>query len=440
MRLFLSCFLLCALLACHTTSAHVPKSEFQQASEALQAKKPKEALPILERLFQKDSSQLEVARALAEAHVQLGQSQTLLARLQNDVRPVAFYMRGLLFYSHPSTAENEALAAFQQAIAAQPAEPEFHYRLGLALLELERDAQALAVLQTAIGLAPEKTSWQLPLAKALFRLGKNEMALTALGNSLDNALSPAELQTAKTLMNALIGADEHLPAPAQQALDEAIHWLNVADVPQQAVTLLEGILLDFPDLATAHALLGLAYQRLDDAGRATEEFKKAISLAPNNGLNHFYLAELYASKRRPQEAKKEYEQAIKKNPFLDNAYLKLGEMATQQANWPLARQYFQTAVYLGNTQARLSLALCFQAENNWSAAETEFLLLLNQMPNNLELQLRAGAFYVDYFLAASSSEEKTQLRKKALPLLDKVLEAQPENALASRAKAMLKKL
>ncbi|MCL2626147.1 MAG: tetratricopeptide repeat protein [Cystobacterineae bacterium] len=437
MRRFLAYTLVCALLACRSPSA--ASNEFRLALEALQANKPGEALPTLERLHQQDSTQLDVARALAEAYVRLGQTQQLLARLQNDTRPVAFYMRGLLFYSQPTTAETEAIAAFRQAIALQPKEAEFHYRLGIALLELERDPQALEALQTALQLAPDKASWQLPLAKTHFRLGKNDEALAALRASLGGVLTPTELQTAQKLMNSLMDANEHVPVSTQATLDEAIQWLNVADVPQQAVTLLEALIADFPDLAAAHALLGLAYQRLDDAGRATEEFKKAISLAPNNGLYHAYLAELYASKRRPQEAQMEYEQAIQKNPFLDNAYVKLGDMALQQAHWSSARQHFQTAVYLGNTQARLKLALALQAEQNWNAAEAEFLTLLKQMPDNLELQLRAGVFYADWFFAASSSEEKTQLRNKALSRLDKVLEEQPENALASKAKAMLKK-
>jgi len=437
MRLFFACTLLCALLACRTAPKAPPQSEFQKASSALQTNKPEEALPILERLHKQDSSRLEVARALAEAHVRLGKTQVLLARLQNDARPVAHYMRGLLLYSQPGTAENEALAAFRQAIAAAPQESEFHYRLGIALVELEREAQALEALQTALALAPEKTSWQLPLAKALFRLGSHEEALAALHKSSQGVLSPVELYTAKQLMSALV--EEHVPVAAQGVLDEAVQWLNVADVPQQAIALLEALLMDFPDLATAHALLGLAYQKLDDAGRAIEEFQKAISLAPNNGTHHYYLAELYASKRRPQEAKREYESAVQKNPFLDNAHLKLGDMALQHSNWILARQHFQTAVYLGNPQARLKLALTLQEEKNWAAAEAEFLTLLTQMPDSLELKLRAGVFYAEYFLASSSSEEKALLRNKALAQLDAVLEKQPENALASRVKAMLRK-
>jgi len=436
MRLFFACTLICALLACRTASKNPPQSEFQQAVEALQANKPQEALPILERLYKQDSSQPEVARALAEAHARAGKTQVLLARLHNDQRPVAHYMRGLLLYSQPATAENEALAAFRQAIAAEPKEPEFRYRLGIALLELERYAEALEMLQTALGLAPQKATWQLPLAKTLFMLEKNEEAIAALRKSLGGMLSPAELQTAKSLMNALV--DEHLPASAQAVLDEAVQWLNVADVPQQAVALLEGLLMDFPDLGLAHALLGLAYQKLDDAGRAIEEFKKAISLAPNNGMHHYYLAQVYASKRRPQEAKREYASAIQKNPFLDDVHVKLGDMALQESNWPLARQHFQTAVYLGNAPARLKLALTHQEEKNWAAAEAEFLTLLKHMPDNLELKLRAGVFYTEYFLASSSSQEKTQLRNKALAQLDAVLEKQPENALASRAKAMLR--
>jgi len=436
MRLSSACFLICVLLACRTPSQSAAPSEFQQAVEALQANKPQEALPRLERLYQQDSAQLEVARALAEAYVRLGKTQVLLTRLQNDMRPVAHYMRGLLFYSQPATAENEALAAFRQAIAALPGEPEFHYRLGLALLELERHAEALEALQTALGLAPHKATWQLPLAKALFGLEKNDEAMAALRKSLEGTLSPAELQTAKKLMNALL--HEHVPASAQKALDEAIQWLNVADVPQQAISILEALLIDFPDLALAHALLGLAYQKLDDAGRATEEFRKAISLAPNNGIYPYYLAELYTSKRRPQEARQAYELAIQKNPFLEEAHVKLADMALQQSNWPLARQHFQMAAHLGNTQARLKLALTFQEEKNWAAAEAEFLTLLKQMPDNLELSLRAGVFYAEWFLASSSPEEKTQLKNKALAQLDKVLEAQPENALALRVKATLK--
>ena len=51
-------------------------------------------------------------------------------------------------------------------MALKPDVAEFHYRLGLALLESERYEDALVSLHTAVQQAPQQRGWLLPLAKA----------------------------------------------------------------------------------------------------------------------------------------------------------------------------------------------------------------------------------------------------------------------------------
>jgi tetratricopeptide (TPR) repeat protein len=428
----------------HGRAAERPLDARAQAREYLAKNQPERALPLLEAEAARAPEDLELARTLTEAQVKAGHADVWIAELQrrnaSAERAVNHYMLGLAYFSRASDAGGPAVAAFERALELKPDEPEFHYRLGLARLESEQYAEAVGPLRRAAELAPERAGIRLPLAKALHRTGDAPGAVAALGALVRMSPSPSEVATARALMDQIADPFARFPKAAEGKLEEGMRYLQELDAPHPAILAFEEILRDYPDLAVVHALLGLAWQRLDDAGRAVEEFKRAIELAPEDGKNHFYLGELYLSRQRPEAARAYLEKAVALNPLLDMAWFRLGDLHLERKDLKAAGEAFRVLTYLEPDQVppRGKLALVRQLEGDWAGAERELMAVVEKDPENLEFTLRLGILFTEQARQSSRPEERREAAGKAERWLRKVLEAQPENAVASRALQQLK--
>jgi tetratricopeptide (TPR) repeat protein len=421
--------------ACVTSSGGAVLSPREQAMVALQKGDTAQAVMLLDPLHLQSPDDLDIARAWAEAHVKNGTSAEVMTRLGTADTAVAHYVRGLVLFANAKEAGGSAVQAFRKAVEKAPAEGELHYRLGIALLESEQYEAARESLAAALERAPQRASWHLPSAKALHRVGRSKEAIASIRMVVTSDCSTQEAATARALMDEIADPFAGFPRAARPKLDQALGWLQVADVPQQAITELEDILREYPDLGVVHALLGLAAARVDDAGRAMEEIKRAIELSPEDGKAYLYLADLYTARQRSTQARELYEKALEKNPTLDDAWFKLGDVAIERQELEKARTAFRTAVRLrpDNWYARGKLAMVFQLEGNWPAADRELKAELSQRPDNLEAVLRLGLLHTEKYLKVKPVAERQAAQAEASRWLEKVLEEQPENALASRA-------
>ncbi|WP_407738929.1 tetratricopeptide repeat protein [Hyalangium sp.] len=428
----------------HGSSMERVLSPREQAHVYLEENQPAKALPLLQELHAKSPEDLDIARALTEAQVKAGHTDAWIAELQRrnaqSERAVNHYMLGLAYFSRSSDAGAPAVAAFERAIAMAPSEAEFHYRLGIAYLESEQYAAALGPLRRAAELTPDRAAIRLPLAKALHRTGDSAGAVAALSAVVRASPTPAEVTTARALMNQIADPFAGFPKAAQGKLEEGMRFLQEMDVPQQAILAFEEILHDYPDLAVVHALLGLAYERLDDAGRAVDEFKQAIELAPRDGKNQFYLGELYLSRQRADAAREAFTKAVAFNPLLDDAWSRLGDLSLDRRDIPAAREAFRVLTSLQPEAAppRGKLAMVYQLEGDFPAAERELRRVVEKDPENMEFALRLGLLFTEETLKARKPEERKASRQEAEKWLLKVLEEQPDNALASRALQQIK--
>lgn len=429
------------LWGCATTSAsNVKLTPREEAQVLLQHGDGAKALPLLVELQAKAPADLALARMVAEAHVKAGSADAFLASLATKDTAISHYQQGLVRYAKASDASAPAIADFRRAAALEPSEPEFRYRLGVAMLESEQYEPARVELEAAAKEARDRPSWFLPLAKVRYRTGDNKGAAAAIRTVVTSGPSPADVRTARALMDQIADPFAGFPRSARAQLEQAIQWLEVADVPQQAIVQLEELLRDHPDEAILHALLGLSWARLDDAGRAVEELKRAIELAPDDGKNHLYLAQLYEARQRPKNAEEHFLKALERNPVLDEAWLKLGDVALGRQDYVAARTDFEVAARLlpDSAPAHGKLALVHQLDGNWPAADRELRMVLDRDPENLEFMLRLGVLHTERFTRSKSAAERDQASLEATRWLEKVLEAQPENAIASRALARLK--
>ena len=206
-----------------------------------------------------------------------------------------------------------------------------------------------------------------------------------------------------------------LPASVRPRIDEALEALQVRDQPQAAIVTFEEVLRDFPDLAVVHALLGLSWLRLDDAGRALDELRKASELAPWDGHHHLYLGNLYASRQRPERAAEAWKRAVELHPLLDEAWSRLGELELERGAMDAAIEALQVAVTLRQDapEAHGRLALAYQSAGRAVEAERALQGALALAPESPELQLGMGVLLSERSETLSPGPEREALRARA---------------------------
>lgn len=227
----------------------------------------------------------------------------------------------------------DEISLFTRATRDAPANPLFHHRLGLALLEAGRVPEATASLSRALDLAPDDWVNAINLSLALGRAGKVEEALAAQQQALDIAARTGEMEGEPrfaTLFAQRGGTLERMGrlAEAREAFERAtqvdptlpVAWEGLARVAfaesdwaagEAAARRLTELA---PDSADAWGTLGSV---LTGAGRyaaAEEALDRAARLAPDRVEPLVGLAQVYLRTKRPERAREAVERAIRIDP------------------------------------------------------------------------------------------------------------------------------
>lgn len=89
---------------------------------------------------------------------------------------------------------DEAITAYQEAVALDPAFKEAHYNLGKALYDAKRYEEAIASLQAALQLDPEAYATYFMLGLTHYQLGRFQQAVEAYNNALARKETPESFQ------------------------------------------------------------------------------------------------------------------------------------------------------------------------------------------------------------------------------------------------------
>jgi tetratricopeptide (TPR) repeat protein len=415
--------------------------ELAQAAQAQLAQgNAAEARASFEAALARDPRLLAAVRGRIEASRRLGLLPELLAEAEARTQAapadgIGFYQLGLARFAKGD--EPGALAALTRATELLPQQADAWYRLGVLLFDGERFDAAKAPLLKAVELGPQAARYRIPLATCLGRLGDAKGALAQLAQVPQLSPSAEEAQLAVQAARALTDPFRGLSPEAKAAVEQALGFL-VKDAPGLAVPVLEAILEKQPQLGPAHALLGLAAQRMDEAGKAATELKRAAELLPEAPQPHAWLGELYASKEKPELAAQEYRLALARNP-LDVATLRklalvhLGQSAgAQEALAPL-----RAAAALEPSDAALAVLLArteLQLPGEAARGRQRLERLAEERPSDPEVLLRLAQALGDQ-RASASEPERSALGQRAASLAKRVLELQPGNAAAARLAA-----
>ena len=420
-----------------------PASITRDAQADLAANRALEARQGFDQALLRDPRWLPAIRGRIEASRRLGRLPEVAAEYEGRTRESAadgygWYGLGLCRFARGDAPG--AVAALRRAAELLPKEADASYRLGVALFDGEKFTDAEGPLFRAVELDPRSARYRVPLAACLDRLGKRAPALLQLREVPRLEPTPEEaalaVQAARTMTDPFRG----LPKDARGELELALGYL-LKDAPGLAVPVLDTLLQRQPDLGAAHALLGLAAQRMDEGGRAVSELKRAAELSPDSPQPHLYLAELYAGKDRSELAAQEYLAALEKNPLEVQALRKLGLLRLEHGGGAeSALEPLRAAVALAPDDDQTALLLA-RAELVVPAAASQGRARLEKLavkrPEDPEVLLRLAQALSDQ-RGAAPEPERTAMAEKAAQLAEKVLALQPDNAAASRLLSALK--
>lgn len=397
-----------------------------------------DAIDSFERVLAVDYSSLDAHRGLVKAYFSLGRSRDKVeayqARLDADPEnPFHAYGLAIALYATSTGYADEALELLSKAEQRRPDLSDIPYRQGVILLDSERFEEAREAFERAMDIE-DLARYRAPLALSLYQLGKPDKSLELLHGILNLRPSAREVTMAREVAERISDPFRNFPEAGRERLSRAIGWLQQADVPQNAIDILRELLLEFPEAAMVHAVLGLAYQRIDAGGEALTHLRRAVELAPHLALPQLYLANFLHSRERHEDARRAYYDALEQNPLLVEAHASLGRAALERGNADEAVRHLRAWSLLEPTKVQPMIlearALTLAGDLGASVDVLESVLALDS--GHLEAHLSLAAIHVQRHSETTIPREREEHARAAQRHLDVVLESQPDNPAARR--------
>jgi protein O-GlcNAc transferase len=268
-------------------------------------------------------------------------------------------------------AEDEAIAAFRQAIKVDPQLAWTYNQLGNALSDKWKFDEAIAAYRQAIQIDPNYADAYKNLGGGLFLQGKLDEAIAAYRQVIQ--IDPNFAEAYKNLGGGLFlqGKPDEEIATYRQAIKVNPQWV------------------------WAYNKLGHALSYQGKQKEAIAAYRQAIQIDPNDAEAYHNLGTLLSLQGKLDEAIAAYHQAIKINPNYAEAYSSLGWPLQQQGKLDEAIAAYRQAIQLNlkhnqadnNFTDRVGASL----ENkkiNLLLKETERLLAMRKNPQFSEIPER----------------------------------------------------
>jgi tetratricopeptide (TPR) repeat protein len=354
----------------------------------------------------------------------------------------------------------EALARFEQALAAAPENPEVIEAVGRALLNLDRLEEAEASFLDALELDPEWVGPRMGLAMVALRrdepfkivhhleraietdpeypdayveLGRyyGSMAEPALAKATFERWTARHPEDADMLINAGLTAFD--AADYAQALDFFEKATEAALVEEQksgartfrantldmlgrydeAVEAYEEVIAETPEWWEAHANLGICHARNGQPARAEAAFRRGLDDCPGSPeIRDELAAHLLSERRDLPEALRLSEEAVALGRDEVRHLHTLGEARLAIGDEAGAAEAYSAMLDLDpeNPEAHLELGLLYEARGEAREAEEHFVESLKSDPANP----RALYSYASLYYAADDLETAEELLARAV--------------------------
>ena len=413
------------------SSPQDPKGHLLRGRSLISEKEYNEGITELKKSIELDPDNVQIYLDLARAYVGLKDFSTAEQTLQDAVikHPDSTQLVLALgdFYTIRQNSE-KAEAQYRKAIALAPEDDAMYLKLALFFQAYGKFDQTEATYKQLAEKKPQSEKPQLFLGDFYTFIGKADEALNSFKRAEE--LNPDSTTARDRLTNHYIdtGVLDVAESRVKKALEKDAHdlmgrvhhaRLKLANGKiEDAISLLNQVITDKPDLAVAHEFLGVAYGAKKEFSQAAAELTEAAKLAPNAPTIRTALAAVrlasgefdlaieaaktgirlnprnlkavrilgaaYLQKGEIANAKKVFEMIIAQVPQESSSHYQLGLIARQDKRLPEALAHFEKALKgsPGSVQALSQIASVHLSKGDASAARERVLQQIQAVPNN----------------------------------------------------------
>jgi tetratricopeptide (TPR) repeat protein len=292
-----------------------------------------------------------------------------------------------------------AINTLQAVLKNEPSNAVAHHYLGLAFDQTGNLSQAEAEWRDAVRLRPDLGDAHRALAGAAIRRGD----ATALALEADQIISQQPASPDGYLLRAVAEIDRKQFASAQDYINRSLQKSS--------------------DNAPAYVQLGNLRMAQNNPAEAQKAFQQALDQDPNSTDALGGVLNVYLIQKQTDKAVALAKAQLAKYPNNAGFHIILGRLLFEQLNDPAgAEAEFKRAAELDktNAEALLSLGLVQNAQGKTDQALATYLEGAKNNPKEVRFSLLAGSIY-----------ERNQQWEQAKQVYQRVLELQPDNALAS---------
>lgn len=259
-----------------------------------------------------------------------------------------------------------AIAAYRQALALAPDNPDVLHLLGAATLQSGNSHEALKLLERASQRQRNNPALLGNLGQAYFVCGHYEKAREVFRKA--SRLNPQDPRlhvgtaTSLAMQGRLDEAESVLQRIVQRFPQEPLVWFNFGNVLRDAgrwpdaLEKFERAVAIAPDMVDARNNLAGALHALQRFGEAETEYRKCISAAPDHALARCNLASLLIDVGRHAEAAAICREIVAKDPGALLAHTFLGAALGHQGHLIDALTSYRAAVQLAPSDPRALMA------------------------------------------------------------------------------------
>jgi protein O-GlcNAc transferase len=250
----------------------------------------------------------------------------------------------------------EAEAAYREALARDPDEPDALHLLGVLAHQAGRHGLAETLIARAVARRPGAAEFHNNLGNVRWAQRRAADAAAAYRRAI--ALRPRYADAHANLGNVLVAegrlaeAEEHYRTALRDAPDHVEALVNLGAVlgrtarAEEAVTTLQRALRRAPSSADAHHALSRALLALGRVDEALASARRAVTLAPALGAAHVSLGDALMASARLPEAAAAYEAALARGVAEEPVHLNLGAIHLTYGRLDEARAAFARALAL----------------------------------------------------------------------------------------------
>jgi protein O-GlcNAc transferase len=244
---------------------------------------------------------------------------------------------GQALAAHAAGRLDVAKSLYKQVLQWVPEHAQAHHNLGIIAMQAQQISEAVACFDAAVRAAPAETPFRLSYVKALIVSEQPRMALAVI-----DAAQAADPASQDLLVRLRQRAQDTLSSPAHQ-LKEAGAQLAAREF-KAAQEALERFTHQYPKDPAGWTLLAAAFKAQSELKQAVVPAQTAVALTPRDATAHGNLGSVYFELKQYDEAEKAYLQAHKLNPrsYLWNCFL--GDVYKEKLNFDLADKYCREAL------------------------------------------------------------------------------------------------